>query len=27
VAEVEAALDDLRKLTEGGIAGGGGGGG
>jgi len=26
VAEVEAALDDLRKLTEGGIAGGGGGG-
>jgi fumarate hydratase class II len=27
VAEIEAALDDLRKLTEGGIAGGGGGGG
>jgi fumarate hydratase class II len=26
VAEIEAALDDLRKLTEGGIAGGGGGG-
>ena len=26
VAEVESALDDLRKLTEGGIAGGGGGG-
>ena len=27
VAEIEAALDDLRRLTEGGIAGGGGGGG
>ena len=27
VAEINAALSDLRKLTEGGIAGGGGGGG
>jgi hypothetical protein len=26
VEEIEAALDDLRRLTEGGIAGGGGGG-